>query len=453
MEVAIIIFFLILLNGVFSMSEIALVSARKTKLDIAAKNGNKKAQAALSLSNSPSRFLSTVQIGITLISILTGIFSGDQLKGYIIPSIEKIDALVPYASSIAVAIITVIVTFLSLIFGELVPKRIGMSAPERISMFMVEPMKVLSAITSPFIWLLTKVSDFIFKLLNIRESDSSITEEEIRSMVQEGATGGTIEEIEHEIVQNVFHLGDRRVTSLMTNSNEVVFLDIEDTPQENKAKLIESRQSVYPICQDGLNNIVGLLYTKDLLGRNLDSALENLERISRSALFIPENNQTYQVLEKFQSERKHFGVIVDEYGNCQGIITMNDIFDALVGDISEENEFEYEITPRDDGSFLIDASLPFDEFLNEFEITINNRKDYSGFDTMGGFALEILQEIPSTGDKFEWEGYEFEIIDMDKNRIDKILVMKLDDDEEEFPEKKPQKEAKAGKENNKRSEN
>lgn len=423
-----IILFLILLNGVFSMSEIALVSSRKTKLEVAAKNGNSKAQAALRLSNSPSRFLSTVQIGITLISILTGIFSGDQFKGYIIPYLEQVEALKPYASSIAVAIITIIVTFLSLILGELVPKRIGMSSPEKIAMSVAAPMNVLSTITSPFIWLLTKVSDFIFKLLGIQENDSSVTEEEIRSMVQEGATGGTIEEIEHEIVQNVFHLGDRRVTSLMTNSNEVIYLDIEDTPQENKTKLIETRHSVYPICKDGLNNVIGLLYTKDLLGRNIDSALKNLERIQREALFIPENNQTYQVLEKFQHERKHFGVIVDEYGNCQGVITMNDIMDALVGDISEESEFEYEITRRDDGSYLIDASLPFDEFLNEFEININNRKDYSGFDTMGGFALEILQEIPDTGDKFEWEGYEFEIIDMDKNRIDKILVMKVEEE-------------------------
>jgi putative hemolysin len=441
MEIVIILV-LILLNGVFSMSEIALVSSRRTKLEIAAKNGSKKALAALNLSNNPSRFLSTVQIGITLISILTGIFSGDQLKDYLIPYVEQIDSLNKYASSISVAIITVIVTFLSLILGELVPKRIGMSSPEKIATFMVGPMNILSKITSPFIWLLTKVSDFLFRLTGISESDSSITEEEIRSMVQEGATGGTIEEIEHEIVQNVFHLGDRRVTSLMTNSNEVAFLDIEDSIIENKNKLIESRHSVFPVCKDGLNNVLGLLYTKDLLGRNLDSALKNVERILREALFIPENNQTYQVLEKFQEEHKHFGVIVDEYGNCQGVITMNDIMDALVGDISEENEFEYEITPRDDGSFLIDASLPFDEFLNEFEIGINNRKDYTGFDTMGGFALEILQEIPDTGDKFTWEGYEFEIIDMDKNRIDKILVQQITADEVNEKKEKSEKTSK-----------
>lgn len=412
------------------MSEIALVSSRKSRLEIAAKNGNKRAETALALALSPNRFLSTVQIGITLISVLTGIYSGDNFKGYLIPVIEQFPSLKPYASTLAVGIITVIVTFFSLVLGELVPKRVGMSNPEKIAMAVAAPMNFLSKITSPFIWVLMKSSSLIFKALGIEESDNSVTEEEIKSLVQEGATGGTIEEIEHEIVQNVFHLGDRRVTSLMTNRNDLIFLDIDDDIQENKNKLIETRHSVYPICKDGLNNIVGLLYTKDLLGRNLDSALENLERIARDPLFLPENNHAYQVLEKFQENKIHFAIIVDEYGNTEGIVTMNDIMDALVGDISETNEFEYDITEREDGSFLIDAALPFDDFLYEFEISINNRKEYTGFDTMGGFALEILKEIPDTGDSFDWEGYRFEIVDMDKNRIDKMLVQKIDTSEE-----------------------
>lgn len=420
-----IIFLLIILNGVFSMSEIALVSSRKSRLEIAAKNGDKRAETALALALSPNRFLSTVQIGITLISVLTGIYSGDRFKDYFIPIIEQSAYLKPYADTIAVGIITLIVTFFSLVLGELVPKRIGMSNPEKIAMAVAGPMNFLSKITSPFIWILMQSSNMIFKILGIEESESSITEEEIKSLVQEGATGGTIEEIEHEIVQNVFHLGDRRVTSLMTNQNDLIYLDIDESIQENKNKLIETRHSVYPVCKHGLNNIIGLLYTKDLLGRNLDSALENLERIVREALYIPENNQTYQVLEKFQENKIHFAIIVDEYGNTEGIVTMNDIMDALVGDISETNEFEYDITEREDGSFLIDATLPFDDFLYEFDININNRKEYSGFDTMGGFALEILKEIPDTGDSFEWEGYRFEIVDMDKNRIDKMLVEKI----------------------------
>lgn len=424
-----IILFLILLNGIFSMSEIALVSSRKAKLEIAAKNGKKSAAEALELANSPSRFLSTVQIGITVIGILTGIYSGDTFKGYLTPYLEGVGLPAQYADNAAVAVITVIVTFLTLIFGELVPKRIGMAAPEDIATIVVRPMNILSRIASPFIWLLSHSSDLIFKIIGLKENDTSVTEEEIKNMIQEGASDGTIEEIEHEIVQNVFQLGDRKITSLMTSVNDISYLDLDDSPAENREKIIEKKHSIYPVCKDGINDIKGLLYIKDLLGKSLDEELENPEPILRPALYIAENNHAYQVLEKFQEERIHFGVIVDEYGSVVGIVTMNDILDALVGDISETNEFEYEIVEREDGSFLIDAALPFDDFLSEFEVDLPNRKEYSGFDTMGGFALHILKEIPTTGEKFYWQDYVFEIMDMDKNRVDKILVSKTNPDE------------------------
>jgi putative hemolysin len=404
------------------MSEIALVSSRKTKLEILAKNGDSRAAAALNLANSPNRFLSTVQIGITLISILTGIFSGDSLTGGVLQFLINLGIQEKYADNIAVGIVVLIIGFVQLVLGELVPKRIGMSNPETIAKVVAAPMNVLSKITSPFIWLLTKCSDVIFKILGIQASDSSVTEEEIKSIIQEGTAGGAIDEIEQEIVQNVFHLGDRRITSLMTNRNDITYLDIEDEIKENREKIIDKKHSVYPVCKDGLDNIVGLLYIKDLLGKDLDKELKNLEKLSKKPLFIPENNHAYQALEKFKEDRIHIGIIVDEYGSTLGIITLNDILDALVGDISVTGEFEYDIHEREDGSFLIDATLPFDDFLNRFDVNINNRKEYTGFDTLGGFALHILQEIPDTGDTFEWEGYKFEIIDMDKNRIDKILL-------------------------------
>ncbi len=406
------------------MSEIALISSRKTKLEIASKNGDRRAAAALVLVNSPNRFLSTVQIGITLISILTGIFSGNTITIGIQDFLTGLGLELKYADNIAVGLVVVIIGFLQLVLGELVPKRIGMSNPEGIAKTMAAPMNVLSTITSPFIWLLTKCSDLIIKLLGIGVSDSSVTEEEIKSMIQEGTTGGAIDEIEQEIVQNVFHLGDRKITSLMTNRSDLTYLDLEDSIQENIEKIIETKHSVYPICKDGIDNITGLLYIKDLLGKDLGTELQHLAHLGKEPLFIPENNQAYQALEKFREERIHMGIILDEYGSVMGIITLNDILDALVGDISMDDEFEYDIFEREDGSFLVDASLPFDDFLNQFEIVINNRKVYTGFDTLGGFALHILQEIPDTGDKFEWEDYEFEIIDMDKNRIDKILLKK-----------------------------
>lgn len=406
------------------MSEIALISSRKTKLEIASKNGDRRAAAALVLVNSPNRFLSTVQIGITLISILTGIFSGNTITIGIQDFLKGFGLELKYADNIAVGLVVVIIGFLQLVLGELVPKRIGMSNPEAISKMMAAPMNILSKITSPFIWLLTKCSDLLIKLLGIEISDSSVTEEEIKSMIQEGTTGGAIDEIEQEIVQNVFHLGDRKITSLMTNRSDLTYLDLDDSIQENIEKIIETKHSVYPICKDGIDNITGLLYIKDLLGKDLGTELQHLANLGKEPLFIPENNQAYQALEKFREERIHMGIILDEYGSVMGIITLNDILDALVGDISMDDEFEYDVFEREDGSFLVDASLPFDDFLNQFEIVINNRKVYTGFDTLGGFALHILQEIPDTGDKFEWEDYEFEIIDMDKNRIDKILLKK-----------------------------
>lgn len=423
MEILIILF-LVILNGIFSMSEIALISSRKTKLEIASKNGDRRASAALELANSPNRFLSTVQIGITLISILTGIFSGNTLTIGIQDFLTGLGLELKYADNIAVGLVVVIIGFVQLVLGELVPKRIGMSNPEAISKTMAAPMNVLSTITSPFIWLLTKCSDLLIKLLGIEVSDSSVTEEEIKSMIQEGTTGGAIDEIEQEIVQNVFHLGDRKITSLMTNRSDLTYLDLEDSIQENIEKIIETKHSVYPICKDGIDNITGLLYIKDLLGKDLGTELQHLSSLGKEPLFIPENNQAYQALEKFREERIHMGIILDEYGSVMGIITLNDILDALVGDISMDDEFEYDVFEREDGSFLVDASLPFDDFLNQFEVIINNRKEYTGFDTLGGFALHILQEIPDTGDRFEWEDYEFEIIDMDKNRIDKILLKK-----------------------------
>ncbi|WP_082111598.1 hemolysin family protein [Spirosoma radiotolerans] len=422
-----IIFLLTLLNGVFSMSEIALVSSRKSKLESAAKNGDRQAQVALDLSNSPNRFLSTVQIGITLIGILLGIFSGDKLTTDVQEYVARIEFIRPYAHSVAVVLVLLLLTYLSLVFGELVPKRIGLSNPEGIAKTMAAPMILLSRLTSPFIALLTISSDLLLKVLNIRPNENAVTEEEIKSLIQEGTSGGAIEEIEQEIVQNVFQLGDRKITSLMTNRQEIVFLDLEDDLVENKARILEHKHSVYPLCNGGVDEVVGLIYTKDFLGRDLDSELLHLGDMKRDVLFIPENNRAYQVLERFRERRQYVGVIVDEYGGVLGIITLNDILDVLVGDINDDVHSDYEIREREDGSYLIDAQLPFEDFLSSLSININaqTRRELTGFDTLGGFALYILKDIPQAGETFVWHGYRFEIVDMDKSRIDKIMVKKL----------------------------
>uniref|UniRef100_UPI001E61B8C4 hemolysin family protein n=1 Tax=Larkinella soli TaxID=1770527 RepID=UPI001E61B8C4 len=410
------------------MSEIALVSSRKARLETDARNGDRRAEEALKLAESPNRFLSTVQIGITLIGILNGIFSGDRLTDQVAGMIARIEGLQPYANSIGVAVVLLLLTYLSLVLGELVPKRIGLSNPEGIAKVMAGPMNVLSRITSPFISLLSFSSDLLIKILNIKPNASAVTEEEIKSLIQEGTTGGVIEEIEQEIVQNVFQLGDRRITSLMTNRQEMVYLDLEAAPEENREQIVRHRHSHYPLCRGSVDDIVGLIHSKDFLGTDLDDQLKRLEDLKRDILYIPENNMAYQVLERFREKRQYVGIIVDEYGGVLGMVTLNDIVDALVGDISETNEFEFEIVEREDGSYLIDAQIPFDDFLDYFDIVIQNRKELTGFDTLGGFALHIIKDIPKTGETFTWQEYQFEIVDMDKSRIDKILVTRRNEE-------------------------
>jgi putative hemolysin len=428
-----IIFLLVLLNGIFSMSEIALVSSRKSRLEAASRNGDKKAKSALDLANSPNRFLSTVQIGITLIGILTGVYSGDKITSDLELTLAQISVLQPYSHSLAVGGVVIFITYLSLVFGELVPKRIGMANPEAIAKFMAQPMNLLSMVTRPFIALLGFSSDLLIRLLNVKQNESPVTEEEIKSLIQEGTTGGVFEEIEQEIVHNVFQLGDRRVTSLMTNRQEIVWIDIEDSIEKNKERIYETKHSIYPLCRDSINNVIGLVYIKDLLGDDVDEKLADLAAISREPVYLPESNRAYQALEKFKEQRVYYGIIVDEYGGVLGVVTMHDIMDALVGDISEGDDSETEIVKREDGSFLIDAQIAFDDFVDHFEINLleAERRELIGFNTLGGFVLHVLEDIPKTGEKFGWKSFEFEVVDMDKSRIDKLLVSRKKNNESE----------------------
>ena len=419
-----IILFLVLLNGILSMSEIALVSSRKSRLEAASRKGDTSAKAALKLANSPTRFLSTVQIGITLIGLLTGMYSGDILTADLETFINTISLSNTYSHTIAVGTVLVGITYLSLVLGELVPKRLGMANPEAISMFMARPMNLISKVTAPFIWLLGFSSDLIIKLLNVKQGENAVTEEEIKSLIQEGTSGGIFEEIEQEIVHNVFQLGDRKVTSLMTNRQEIVWLDVEDSVEQNKAKIFESRHSIYPVCRDTVDDVVGLIYVKDLIATDLEEQLGNLANIVREPVYLPESNRAYQALGKFKEQKVYYGIIVDEYGGMLGVVTLHDIMDALVGDISEENEEDSEIVKREDGSFLIDAQIPFDDFVHYFDINIQDadRKEFTGFNTLGGFVLHVLEDIPKTGEKFKWKHFDFEVVDMDRSRIDKLLV-------------------------------
>ena len=411
---------LIFLNSLFVMSEIALVSARKGRLESMGNKGDLKAKAALHLTENPDKFLSTAQIGITLISILTGVYSGEKFSTYLKPFLEQIHFLQPYAGTLSTVLIVILVTFLSIIFGELVPKRLGLLRAEKIARVVAGPMNFLSSVAYPIVWLLNTITKIIFKLFNVKaSSDNAITEEEIKAMITEGSEHGTIEEEEKDIIERVFHLGDRNITSLMTHRTEIVWFDILDTVQTITEQHDQINYSTYPVCDKTVDDIKGIIYIKDLLKAPRGTVLKKLVK---PALFVPENNSAYQVLEKIKQTKIHSCFIVNEYGTLEGMLTLNDILEAIVGDVPQTGQEEYEIVKRSDGSYLVDAQITFYDFLSRFEKTEWMNEGEHEFDTIAGFVLHELERIPATGETFEWRGFEFEIVDMDGQRIDKLIV-------------------------------
>jgi putative hemolysin len=424
--------FLILINGLFTMSEIALVSARKSRLESQAEKGDHSAKIALELSQNPEIFLSAAQIGITLISILTGVYSGERFSKLLAPSIGKIEALQAYQNTIATTIIVIIVTFLSIIFGELIPKRIGLLRAEKIATLVAGPMNLFAKFTHPIVWVLNKVSNLFFRIFNIkRATDDAVTEEEIKTLITEGAEAGTIDEAEQEIINRVFHLGDRNTTSLMTHRSDIIWFNLDDSEEKIKEKILNEPHSVYPICDGTIDNIKGVVSIKDLY-ISPDHLL--FKDIMQPALFIPDNNSPYQLLEKFKQTKTHSCFIVDEYGSILGMITLNDILEAIVGDMPQPDVADYEIIEREDGSFLIDAQIPFYNFLAKFEKTDWMNEGEQNFDTFAGFVLHELEHIPRAGEKFDWKGFKFEVVDMDGHRIDKVLVKISQEIREEMEE-------------------
>ncbi len=414
---------LIILNGLFSMCEIALVSARKSRMEQLADKGVLNAHKVLALIEKPEVFISTVQVGITLISILTGLYSGERFGKDLEVVFVQISFLAPYAETISKTLIVLLVTYISILFGELVPKKLAIVHSEKIALAAASPMTFLSKATFPIIWSLNQFAALIFKLFKIKNtSQSSVTEEEIKALVNESAESGEIDEKEQEIIERVFHLGDRSITSLMTHRSDIVWLDISGTMEELLVKMQPNPHSVYPLCDGNIDEIKGIIQLKDVIIADRNTPLKNF---LKPAVFVPENNSPYQMMEKFRQTKVHSAFIVDEYGTLQGMITLNDILEAIVGDLPEVGDDDYEITERKDGSFLIDAQLPFYDFLANFDKE-DWIEDEQEFDTLGGFIIHHLERIPVTGDTFEWRGFGFEIMDMDGARIDKILVQKIE---------------------------
>ncbi|MDR1740214.1 MAG: hemolysin family protein, partial [Bacteroidales bacterium] len=420
MEIVIIIG-LILLNGLLSMSEIALVSARKSKLEVEAKRGNKSAATALKLANQPDRFFSTIQIGITLIGILTGLYSGEAFAGDLAMVFQGSAALSPYAYIISKIIIVITVTYLTLIFGELVPKRLGMNKAEGIAKSVAKPMIFLSRLTYPFVWFLAKSTAVIMRLSGLNKTEENkVTEEEVKAIVKESLNDGEIREIEHDIVERVFNLGDRDISSIMTHRTELVCIDIDldKSPEELHAKIVSNIHDIYPVISGSIDNLVGVIHLRDLFSEfGVDDF--SLEKILKTTSYLPENMSVYNALMHFKSTHVKYGIVIDEFGTVQGIVTLKDIMDALVGEVSEEGENK-NIIQREDGSWLVDGQYSFYDFLSNFDAEdLFTDNDYN---TISGLILELLGSIPKEGQKVVWKHFTFEVLDMDGARIDKVLV-------------------------------
>jgi putative hemolysin len=416
---------LIIANGVFSMSEMAVVSARKVRLQQLANQGDAKARAALKLAESPNQFLSTVQVGITLIGILTGAFGGATIANRLEVYVRLVPFLARYSEPISFGIVVLIITYLSLIVGELVPKRLALNNPERIAAIVAIPMRALAAIASPMVYLLSASTDLVLRVLGITPStEPQVTEEEIKILIEQGTEAGTFEEAEQDMVERVFRLGDRPVSYLMTPRPDIVWLDLEDSAEENRHKMVDSAYSRYPVCQGGLDNVLGIIPVTDLLARSFRGEPLDLTVGLRQPVFLPESTRGLKVLELFKQTITHMAVVVDEYGVIQGLVTLNDIMSEIVGDVpSTDGQDQPQAVQREDGSWLLDGMLPVEEFLELFGMEEWESEERGSYQTLGGFVITHLGRIPIAADHFEWQGMRVEVMDMDGNRVDKVLVL------------------------------
>lgn len=406
------------------MSEIALISSRKNRLETAAKKGNSAAQTALDLANAPNKFLSTVQIGITLIGILTGIYSGDSVTDDVRTFVEGFAALKPYANQLSVGIVVVVLTYFSLVLGELLPKRVGLTYPENIAKLVAVPMKYISIITAPFIWLLTVSTDGLMKLFNIRPTaDGKVTEEEIKAIIKEGTEGGEVQEIEHDIMERVFHIGDRKVNSLMTHRKSVSYLSPDFDKEKIREVMLEELHSMYPVCEsNNLDEVMGVVLLKDIFA-NYETPGFKLTNIIKEPVYLIEHTSAYKALEIFKKTKVHYALVTDEYGVFQGVITLNDILEALVGDAADFYEDEFKLIAEGEGSWLVDGHYPLHDFLTYFDLDdLINEYEVT---TVSGLIMTELSYIPKEGEKLTWNLFELEVVAMDGVKINKVRVRSL----------------------------
>lgn len=427
------ILFLILLNGVLAMSEIAVVTSRKARLQKLADDGSPGAKSALALNNEPSTFLSTIQVGITTVGILSGAIGETALADPLSAWLAGFAPLAPYANTISLTVVVIALTYFSVVVGELVPKRLGLLAPESIASLIAPSMDMISRGARPLVWLLSSSSGLLLRLLRVRpREEAPVTNDEINVLMGQGAEAGVFHESEQAIVSNVLRLDEQRIGAIMTHRSDIYVLDLDEPEAEIRNRIAESLYTRIVVCRDGLDHIVGVLRTADLLKAALSGAPLEVEQFLRPPLYVPEGVTTTHLLENFRKARQQCALIVDEYGELQGLVTLTDVLTSIVGELpSSDFPEEQDIVEREDGSWLVDGSTPVERVKSALEIDddLPGEEEYA-FNTLGGFIMHVLGHIPAETDHFEAAGCRFEVMDMDKNRVDKILVTRLSPPEE-----------------------
>ena len=417
---------LIFLNGVFAMSEMAIVSARKVRLQQLAETGNGGAAKALELADQPTHFLSTIQVGITSIGILSGALGESAIAKPLIPYLQAIPSLVPYADKLALAVTVITITYLSLIVGELVPKRVALNFPERIAAWIARPMHGLSLAALPAVKILSYSVELALWLLRIKpKNEPSITEEEIKLLLAQGTEEGVFEEAEYRFMENILRLDDRKVGAIMTQRKDIVWLDIRKSFDENRQIIVDHTHWVLPLCDGGLDNVTGFVKTKDILDRVLLGEQPELNAIAIKALFVPNSLTLMGLLEQLKKSHLHTALVADEYGEIHGLVALGDVLEAIIGALTVGGrEYRPEMIQREDGSWLVDGMLDIHQLKEQFDIDDLLEDRYGHFHTVGGFVMLHLGHVPKAADHFELEGLRFEVVDMDDNRVDKVLISK-----------------------------
>jgi putative hemolysin len=416
---------LILANGFFAMSEIAVVSARKTRLQQQAQEGDRRAQAALELARAPNQFLATIQIGITLVGILAGAFGGATIARELAVVLDEVPFLATYSQAISVGIVVVTITYFSLVIGELVPKRLGLSKAEQLAAGIAPFMKTLSRLASPFVRVLNFSTEAVVRVLGVRpEPETPVSEEEIKLLLRYGTRAGTFEPAEQAMVERVFRLDDVTISGLMTPRPDIIWLDLEDPADEVRDIVAAGSHSRYPVARGDLDHPAGLVYSKDLLANLLEGQPFGLEATVHPALYLPERISVLEALDRLKEAHADAALVINEYGGFEGLLTLTDILQAIVGDIPAPGQLlEQEAVRRTDGSWLLDGALPADEVKELLGLESLPRGYESQYQTLGGLVMLCLGRVPGAGDGFEWAGWHFEVMDMDGHRVDKVLVV------------------------------